>query len=167
MILAKTNWAAHSSKLGFAAAVIFCALVAMPAGSANAFGADCDSLAPKANETAQQAILRIDAQWSLAYWSGDRTFLECLYDPAFFSINADGSVLTRSADIAGSKVGLQHASRKVLERLAFVSGNTAVVRWLVEREDATGRPQRLRGTDTYHFDGRRWRAVFAQDTWVS
>lgn len=121
---------------------------------------DCSSLS--AQDASEAEIRRVDVDWSKAYYTGDKAFLECLYAANFFSADSSGVLHSREDDISGSSkfigktwIPNQHQYQREVRMYA----HTAIVTML--RGDTS---HGLRITDVYEYDGRRWRATFSQDT---
>lgn len=114
-----------------------------------------------AEADSQAEILKLERQWSRAYWTGQTDFLECLYAPDFVSISSDGKAHNRKHDIDGSikYVGKSYTPHGGLRTDVLMHQNFAIAT-SIKIDVAHG----LRVTDIYAYDGRHWHAIFSQDT---
>jgi hypothetical protein len=113
-------------------------------------------------DNSESAIRKLEKSWSKAYWTGDAAFLECLYAPGFQSADSRGKLHSKDEDIAGSRKNLGKPWKDgpngyQVDILMFP--HTAVA-----TSFAANGTHGFRVTDIYEYDGRRWHAIFSQDT---
>ena len=125
-----------------------------------AHAADCSAQPAQAKTVA--AIRQLEMDWSKAYYTGDSAFLECLYAPEFRSADTKGKLDSRDDDIAGSRKNIGKPwtfKPDAYQRQVWMTANTAIATNF-KGDDVHG----FRVTDIYEYDGRRWHAIFSQDT---
>ncbi|MHB1058376.1 MAG: nuclear transport factor 2 family protein [Rhodanobacter sp.] len=131
----------------------------LPACAA-AQAADC--AAQPVQENSEAAIRSLETSWSRAYWTGDTAFLECLYAPGFHSADSKGKLHDREGDISGARSfkGKSWKPRpNAYQTDILMFPHTAVAtNFKVDGAHVS------RVTDIYEYDGRRWHAIFSQDT---
>lgn len=119
--------------------------------------------APPVDAAADRAaLLAVEERWLAAITSGDRATVEAILAPAYRHINADGVLIDRDEELAGT------APLPVVfnlgEPLIDIVGDTAVLRGIntITQDGSVVDCQRF--TDVFIRVGIEWKALAAQET---
>ena len=119
--------------------------------------------APPVDAAADRAaLLAVEERWLAAITSGDRATVEAILAPAYRHINADGVLIDRDEELAGT------APLPVVfnlgEPLIDIVGDTAVLRGIntITQDGSVVDCQRF--TDVFIRVGSEWKTLAAQET---